>query len=147
MAISPPPQRPAPLLTAEGGRSVIEALIVVIFVLIVLLTAASRYSSSIKTVQETALTIELSNLRSAVNFYAVVKGKLPASLKDLLKENVVLPKRGIEGRDYEVVISGRYVEGMDEDKEGYPLDPFGSRYSYDAKTGVIRSATKGYESW
>ncbi|MBI5345425.1 MAG: hypothetical protein HZB21_01715 [Deltaproteobacteria bacterium] len=131
----------------DAGRTVLEAVIVLLFVLIAVLTAASRYSSSIKTVQETALSIELGNLRSAINFYAVINGRLPASLKSLIKEKVIMPRRNIIGRDYEIVVSGRYVEGMAEDADGQPLDPFGSRYEYDQATGVVHTSTKGYETW
>ncbi len=97
--------------------------------------------------KETALTIELSTLRSSVNLYAALKGKLPESLKELSSEKVVLPKSGVEGRDYEVVFVGPFVESMSMDEDGNLTDPFGNRYLYDPETGRVSSSTGGYLNW
>lgn len=134
-------------LRSEEGRSVIEALLVAVLVAVFVLIAVDRYYSSIRSVRETALLVEMSNLRSAFSYSLMFNGKPPISLKELVDKGVDASKRGIEGADYRIVISGKYVETMTLDSEGFPMDPFGNRYSYDASSGMIRSSTRGYEKW
>lgn len=134
-------------IAGEGGRSVLEAILVLIAVSAFVLIAIERYNSSIKSLKETALTIELANLRSAVLFYATINGKLPSSLPDLTKENVIATKKDLLGKEYDIIVAGSFVESMTVDREGTPLDPFGSPYLYDHKTGRVRSTTDGYERW
>lgn len=137
-----------PLIGAgQGGRTVLESLMAICLVSVLVLFAAQRYYSSINRVRETALTMELSNLRSAVNYYAMLNRKLPQSLKELVEKDAVVAKRDMEGADYRVLIIGKYVEGMTADPEGYPTDPFGNRYGYEPATGRVRSTTIGYEGW
>lgn len=133
--------------TGERGRTLLEALLVLILISILLFLAVDRFTSSVRPVKEAALQIELSNLRSAINFYATLNGKLPATLKILLNENAIVPKRDIEGDKFRLVLLGKYVESMTADKDGYPTDPFGNRYAYDPATGMVRSSTRGYEKW
>lgn len=131
----------------EWGRSVLEALLVLFAVAVFVLVAMERYTSSIRALNETALTVELANLRTAVIFYSTMKGRLPGSLSELVKEKVVATKRDIRGREYDIVIAGSYVESMEVDPSGRPLDPFGSPYDFDPRTGRVSSTTRGYETW
>lgn len=128
------------------GRSPVEALLVAAFISALLLAALSRYSSSVKSVKETALSVELSNLRTAVGYYVMVNKRLPKSTKDLMRY-ASASNSEIQGEDYRVIILGKYVESMTLDKDGRPLDPFGNIYDYDVKTGRVSSSTKGYEAW
>ena len=77
----------------------------------------------------------------------MLKGRLPSSLKDLLKENLVIPKRDISGREYKIVVIESFTGPMTVDSEGLPVDPFGNRFSYDPGTGRVSSTTAGYETW
>lgn len=138
---------PARALRSDEGRSVFEALLVAALVAVFVLIAADRYYSSIKSVKETALLVEMSNIRSSLNYYLMFNGKPPISLKEMVEKGMDASKRGIEGADYRIVIAGKYVETMTLDSDGYPVDPFGNRYSYDASSGMIRSSTRGYEKW
>ncbi|HAO93546.1 MAG: hypothetical protein A2X93_09625 [Deltaproteobacteria bacterium GWC2_56_8] len=137
----------ARVLRSVEGRSAIEALLVAVLVAVFVLIAVDRYYSSVRTVKETALLVEMSNLRSALSYYLMFNEKLPISLKEMVDRGVDASKRGIEGADYRIVISGKYVETMTLDPEGFPVDPFGNRYNYDASSGMIRSSTRGYERW
>lgn len=141
------PFEPRTVLADKSGRTVFESLLIVFFLAFLLFIAVDRFTSSVKPVKEAALTVELANLRSAINFFAMTKGRLPASLKELIAVKAVAPKSDIEGRDYRIEIIGSYVQSMTADPEGYPTDPFGNRYDYDPKTGRVRSTTKGYEQW
>lgn len=131
----------------EGGRTLLESVVVISLVGIFVIIAVEKYSSSVKYFKEAALAVELSNLRSALGYYVTLNERLPASLKDLLHENIAVKKQEIEGEEYKIVFLGKYVERMSEDPEGYPLDPFGNRYGYDPGTGKISPTTRGYENW
>jgi len=135
------------VLASSSGRTALESVLVVILVFGLAGLASDRFLSNVRQIRATALTIELANLRSAVNFYAALKGNLPKNLKELLRARVILPKRGIKGDRFTLEIAGGLVESMNVDSGGYPLDPFGNRYSYDPATGMVRSTTPGYGSW
>ncbi len=135
------------VLRCEQGRTVLETLLTLMLVGVLVVIAADRFSRSIRSIKERALVIELGNLRNAVNLYAMLKGRLPPSLKVLLKEKVIAPKSDIKGTDYELVIIESFTGPMTVDKEGRPLDPFGNRYGYDPATGRVFSTTEGYEDW
>lgn len=135
------------ILKREGGRTVLETVLVLLFVSILLVIAIDRFTSSVRYARESALTTEVSNLRRAVNFYAMMNKRLPADLKALLEEKAVVAREDIKGAEYDVVVIGRYVEAMTVDSDGWPLDPFGNRYGYDPATGMVRPTTPGYDSW
>ncbi len=111
------------------------------------MAALDRHYAAIRPLKEAALIMEISNLRRAVNLYAMINKRRPSSLRQLIAEKAALAKRDIESNEYRIMIVGSYVEGMTADHEGYPLDPFGSRYSYDPETGMVHPSTRGYESW
>lgn len=134
-------------IAKTSGRTVLESVLVIIFIFIILLIAVDRYSSYAKGIKETLLRVELSNLRTSINYYAAAYKKLPESLKALVDEGAASAKKDIEGTNYNIIISGKYVEGMSVDAGGYPLDPFGARFGYDPKTGMVRSGSLGYEKW
>ncbi len=134
-------------LRSDEGRTIFEALLVAVLVAVFVLIAVDRYYSSIKSVKETAMLVEMSNIRSSLNYYLMFDGKPPITLKEIVEKGIEASRKGIEGADYRIVIAGKYVETMTLDSEGYPVDPFGNRYSYDASTGMIRSSTRGYERW
>lgn len=135
------------VLASRSGRTALETLLVLIFVFIVAGLGIDRFLSNVKHIRAAALSVELSNLRTAVNFYATLKGNLPENLKELLSAEAVLPKSEQKGDRFALVLVGGFVESMSTDAAGYPLDPFGNRYSYDAATGMVRSTTAGYGSW
>jgi len=124
------------------GRVLFETILVTIFVALFLIIAVEKFWTSARIAREGALQIELSNIRRAVSFYLITKGKLPDSLKQLVKEQVVIPKH-----DVLVRMEWPFIQEMALDEEGYPLDVFGRRFSYDPKTGMVKSGTKGYEMW
>lgn len=135
------------MVGGQRGRTVFEALIAVILFLALIFFAVERYYAAIKPVRETALTMELSNLRRAVYYYTVINNKLPGSLKELAEGKAVIAKHGMGATEGTMVILGKYIETMDTDAEGYPTDPFGNRFDYDPASGKVSSTTYGYETW
>lgn len=130
----------------ERGRSVFEALLVLAMISAVLILAIERFNSSANSLRETALTMELANLRRAVIHYTMLEKKLPGSLAELASDNIEIPAKGLQGKR-KIIITGRFVETASRDKEGNPLDPFGNRYGYDQASGKVWSTTPGYGNW
>ena len=123
--MSPSVRKDKALSVNERGRTLLEALLAVILVSLFLLIAVDRYVSSMQRVKEVALTVELNTMRSAINYFVMMNGRLPESLKELTVRDILITKKDIAGKDYTVMIIGKYVESMSTDAEGYPSDPFG----------------------
>lgn len=134
-------------LSGAPGRTVFEALLYVILFFTLLLVSVERYYSTIKPVREQALVMELSNLRTAVIYFAMLNGRLPESLNELATKDAIIKKRAIEGAEYRIIVVGRFVQAMTMDEAGNPTDPFGNVFLYDRATGRVYSSTKGYERW
>jgi competence protein ComGC len=135
------------ILSGTAGRTLLETVLVLFFVLLLLIVVVDRFNASIASVKEAALRIELSNMRSGVNLFAMTKKRLPASIEELVNEKIVVNKQGIDGAEFKVEMVGKYVEGMTVGEGGVPLDPFGNSYTLDPANGMVKTTTSGYESW
>lgn len=124
----------------QAGRTSFENLLIISLVGILLVTAISNFLTSVRLARETALRIELSNIRTSIILYLTLNRRYPASLKDMVTDKYTLPT----GNN---VVKYKYIEGMAVDNDGNPLDPFGAPFNYDRKTGWVKSSTTGYESW
>lgn len=131
----------------EQGRTIFETVLILAALGILLLVFVDRFYVSVKPIKEIAMRMELANLRSAITNYTLYNKKLPGTLKELFEKKAASPKHSIEGAEFRVEFHGKYIEGMTMDNDGLPLDPFGGRYSYNSKTGMVRSGTSGYETW
>jgi hypothetical protein len=77
----------------------------------------------------------------AMNLYrALNHNEIPKDLRQLVDERFATTVRG-------TFFEGRYLVGFALDEQGYPVDPFGNRYTYNSQTGEVRSNTRGYEAW
>lgn len=91
--------------------------------------------------REEALRNELGNIRMSLELYRVINARFPEDLTELMNQNLTLENgRGI-------ILQKEYLRPFRIDKEGRLLDPFMSRYSYNMKTGVVKSQTAGYQGW
>ncbi len=70
-----------------------------------------------------------------------IKRKNPEDLRRLIRA-----KYRLKGLD-EILFGEEFLSTAGRDTEGYPVDPFGSRFRYDSRRGVISSELQGYESW
>ncbi len=131
----------------EHGRTIFETVLILAGIGMLLLFFVDRFYASVRPIKEIAMRMELANLRSAVSNYALYNKKLPGTLQELFEKKAASPKHSIEGAEFNIEFHGKYIEGMTTDNDGVPLDPFGNRYSFDAKTGRVRSTTSGYETW
>lgn len=125
----------------NSGRTAYEALIVTMLGGILLIIAVNTFIGSVKLAREVAMRAELGNIRTAVVLYLVLNRHFPESLREMVAKKYVLPYQE------EGVINRSYLETASLDKDGNPLDPFGNPFIYDAKRGMVRSSTKGYEIW
>ena len=131
----------------SAGRTLLETVLVLFLILLLLIIVVERFTASITNVKEGALRVELSNLRSGVNLFAMTKRRLPASIEELVNEKIVVNKQGIDGMEFRVEMVGKYVEAMTVGEGGVPRDPFGNPYTLEPKSGKVKTTTPGYETW
>src|SRR3989338_748042 len=124
----------------QAGRTTFETLLITSLVGILLVIAISNFLTSVRLVREVALRSELGNIRTAIILYITLNRRYPESLKDMVREGYTLPTGSGP-------VKYKYIEGMAVDKDGNLLDTFGNPFTYESKTGWVKSSTKGYESW
>lgn len=128
-------------LKGEQGLGIVDTLIVVVLISIFMGVLIPKYQRMAREAREVALQISLGNIRKAIQVYVLTKQKIPADLRDLLREKYIFPIQ--EG----TVFTDQYLKTNALDHTGYPVDPFGNRFGYDPNTGRLYSMTKGYEKW
>lgn len=92
-------------------------------------------------VRETSLRYQLNNFRMLVRVYKELKGQYPDNLLALVQSS------DKSSQVKEVIFNERFLNDIQLDKYGLPIDAFGSRLYYDPGKGVVGSTTKGYENW
>ncbi|MBI4746442.1 MAG: type II secretion system protein [Deltaproteobacteria bacterium] len=122
------------------GRTTFEALLITSLLGILLVIAISNFLTSVRLTREAAMRIELSNIRTSIILYITLNRRYPESLSVMVREGYTLPTGSGP-------IKYKYIEGMAVDKDGNLLDTFGAPFSYESKTGWVKSSSKGYESW
>ena len=120
-----------------SGRAKYEVVVVVIVVLIAIAIAVGLYAARTKVYNGKRVVAELSQIRSAVALYTTTNKTLPPNLETLAKGNYSAPNG----------TQRPYLEKIKTNGEGKLMDPFGTPYAYDAKRGLVSSASKGYEKW
>lgn len=100
-----------------------------------------RYQRMAREARETALRMGLINIRTSIQLYVLLNNNPPEDLKELLGKRYIIPTK--EG----TIFNDQYLRGLAVDSEGYPIDPFGNRYSYEPKEGRVSSTTEGHEKW
>jgi type II secretory pathway pseudopilin PulG len=128
-------------LKGEQGLGIIDTLIVVVLISIFFGVLIPKYQRMAREAREVALQISLGNIRKAIQVYVLTQQKIPADLRDLIREKYIFPIQ--EG----TVFTDQYLKTNALDPAGYPVDPFGNRYGYDPKIGRLYSMTQGYEKW
>lgn len=118
------------------GRAKYEIVVVVIVVLLAIAVAVGLYAGRSKVYNGKRMITELSAIRAAVTLYADTNKAMPPNLETLMKST------------YDVAGANRpYLESIQINAEGKLIDPFGKSYVYDAKRGMVSSASPGYEKW
>lgn len=91
--------------------------------------------------RETALRYGLNNLRLSLNLYKMLRGFYPEDLRSLMQSAIILTK------SEKMLFSEKFLFSLATDKQGNVIDPFGNKFYYDSRKGVVGSQTKGYENW
>jgi type II secretory pathway pseudopilin PulG len=125
----------------ENGLTVFDTLLVCILIAGMIAGFMSYYGRMIQEARETALRTGLANIRLSIQLYRVLNGRYPVHLKELLSKRFLMPTK--EG----TIFGDHYLRAHALDQNGYPIDPFGQRYHYNASLGRVASSTSGYENW
>ncbi len=128
-------------LGSEKGRSLWENLVLGTLLVGMIYVAVLYYGKVSDQARLKVLESDMRNLRLGISLYLYHKGAVPEDIRDLEKKECIEYTAGGE------LIKREYVKLITKDKEGYPLDPFGNRYHYDPKTGMVHPTTPGYENW
>ena len=121
--------------------TLIEFIVGLIIILILPGIFALYFSTMLRLSQEATLRSELTNIRTSIEHYLAITGKLPQDLTVLMEQEVEF-----KGHD-DIINSKKYLEPFRIDKEGQLIDLFGNQYYYDQSQGRVFSQTKGYQCW
>ena len=91
--------------------------------------------------REIALRYQLNNFRMLLVLYKELKGYYPEDLKVLIQSSHRFSKAD------EIIFNEKFLNSLEQDEHGEPLDAFGNRLYYNPRKGVVVSQTKGYENW
>lgn len=128
-------------LRSERGRSLWENLILGAILVGMIYVAVLYYGKVAEQARTNVLASDMRNMRLGISLYLYKNGTVPKDIRDLEKKEVIEYTAGGG------LIKREYVQLITKDEEGYPLDPFGNRYDYDPKTGMVHPTTPGYENW
>ena len=91
--------------------------------------------------REITLRYQLNNFRMLLVLYKELKGYYPEDLRVLVQSSHRLSKTD------ELIFNEKFLNSLEQDEHGAPLDSFGNRLYYDPGKGVVGSQTKGYQNW
>lgn len=128
-------------LGSEKGRSLWENLVLGALLVGMIYVAVLYYGKIAEQAKTKVLESDMRNLRLGISLYLYMNGKIPEDIRDLEKKEVIEYTAGGE------LIKREYVKLVTKDENGYPLDPFGNRYYYNPKSGMVHPTTPGYENW
>ena len=125
----------------KRSLTLIELLIVLCVIFVLIGTFAIYASTTLKVARETALRMELGNIRISIEHYRVINGEFPENLVTLLNQEFTF--KTLDG----ITEESNFLKPFRIDEQNNLKDPFLNRYSYDNKYGRVKSQSKGYESW
>jgi hypothetical protein len=123
------------------AERVFEALFVCLLAAGILLGISGHYEPMIRAGRETALQLDLTTMRTAIQAYTLREGHPPPDIALLLKDgHLMVTAKG-------TIFVPPFLQSQALDPGGYLVDPFGARFSYEPSKGTVRSTTRGYENW
>jgi competence protein ComGC len=132
--------------TDAKGLTIIDAVITLCLIGILIGVVIPKYQRVAREAQEAAVRTELANIRISIILFKMLNGRNPASLREMIETEVMLPARigsGYTGS----IFKESYLMKNAVDAEGNKVDAYGNLFIYDSKRGEVRSSTKGYENW
>ncbi len=130
------------------GLTIVDALISLCLIGVLVGVFIPHYLRLAHEARETALKMELGNIRRSIGLFRMLNERNPGSLKELIENNVLLPARiGRDPSTGPIFFNEKYLIAQAQDAQGHLVDAFGNLYTYDPVHGQVRTSTKGYESW
>lgn len=126
------------VVTAKKKRAKYEVIIIVLVIIAAVLVAMGISRAQSKAKDGKVMIAELSQMRAAITTYLALNKTNPPDLASLTKLKYSFAPGEAERA---------YLANIKVGKAGELVDPFGSPYKYDAKTGRVVSMTKGYANW
>ena len=128
-------------MKSERSLTLVEFLLTLCIIFVLIGLFAMYANTTLRLAREAALQNELMNIRMSIEYYRMVKGKLPESLFLLMNQKITF-------KDLGGVLAGKgFLKSFRVDEEDNLLDPFRNRYYYDNREGRVNSRTKGCENW
>ncbi len=134
----------------ERGATAAETAAATVLVMGLFALMIALYSSAVSRAEEGVLRAQLHALRNQERVFRAVSGRHPRDLLELVRSSLSLFPLGTADLAIAPVSRALREEAVRPaamDGAGYPVDPWGNRYAYDASTGRVRSATPGRERW
>lgn len=125
----------------KRSLTVFELLVAICIIFIFIGTFAVYALNTLKAAREIALQSELRNIRMSIEHYRITTGEFPRDLSELTKQLLT----GYSS-DSTITVQ-QFLKPFRLDKEGFLLDPFFNRYSYNKACGIVYSETKRYRQW
>lgn len=113
----------------HAGRGLIDGIFSIIVIFVVFGIFAGYLARHVDEARSVALENELTNLKNSLQLYMIMEGRYPEDLRELNKKRNVLGHSALYGK--------KYLELQAQDKEDYPIDPYGHRFIYDSKSGRV----------
>ncbi len=129
-----------PIWRSNKGRSLWENLVLGAIMVGMIYVAVLYYGKVSDQAKRKVLESDMRNLRLGISLYLYMNGTVPKDIRDLEEKECIEYTAGGE------LIKREYVKLITKDGEGYPLDPFGNRYTYNPETGMVHPTTPGYEN-
>jgi competence protein ComGC len=130
------------------GLTIIDALISFCLIGILVGVFMPHYLRLAHDARETALKMELANIRRSIGLFRMLNERNPGSLAELIEKDVLLPARiGKNPYTGPIFFNEKYLVAQAQDAQGRLVDAFGNLYRYDPVHGRVKATTKGYESW
>lgn len=113
----------------NSGRGLIEIILTIVVVLVLYGVFANKWIVTLEEARSVALENQLTNLKYSLELYRILEDRYPEDLKELNKKYIGFREDSLYGR--------KYLKEQWQDKDGYPVDPYGRKFIYDNKTGMI----------
>ncbi|MFH0762590.1 MAG: hypothetical protein V1925_01725 [Candidatus Omnitrophota bacterium] len=125
----------------RSGLTLFELIAALVFIGLFMGTMTVFIHKTAVIGKETVLRVQLKSIRSTINLHKMITGAYPGDLRELVQARYTPPGSS------EVFFSETFLDSVGRDADSYPIDPFGKRFYYNGREGVVASAAKGYENW
>ncbi|MFC1508154.1 type II secretion system protein GspG [Candidatus Omnitrophota bacterium] len=116
------------------GRGLIEVVFSIVIVLVLYGVFAKHWIINLREARKVTLENQLTNLKYSLELYKILEEAYPEDIRELNKKSISIKEDSLYGR--------KYLDSHLQDKEGYPVDPYGRRFIYDNDTGKVKRGSK-----